>query len=408
MVVELKNHPLYRFKDFRKLFIARLISAIGDKFFTISIAWFVVSQGGESSKIELGILMAINILPIVIFGPLMGSLADKLNRKFCLIISDVIRAVLMAALAFLVWSGSYNVIYLYLICFLAASFTPLFESAVNSSIVDLTDEENTSKAVAIDAMTMHISSILGALAGGVFIAFFGAVFTFAFNSLSFLISMVIILFIKKNLNPKKEVTAGYKNEVKEGFQYIASEKGILWLLAVFTVFNFFASPLLLMIPMIVKFSLKLNVEWVAIFEAVLSVGSVLISLILGFYSIKNKFYFKIFIGMFFLGLSTLSIGLVANKYAISAFMFIVGAGLSFVNAAAFTIFQNKVPDYIKGRFFAILTTACYSVMPLAYIATAFLTQRYSLDFLLIVQGSASVIVAFLICFIPKVHMDKGI
>ena len=90
------NHPLVLFRDFRHLFAGRLISSIGDKFFTIALAWWVISQGDADSRINLGILMALNLLPIVLFGPFMGTLVDRFDRRKCMLLADLCRGSLSA------------------------------------------------------------------------------------------------------------------------------------------------------------------------------------------------------------------------------------------------------------------------------------------------------------------------
>ncbi len=407
MLNQVRNHPLYIFKDFRKLFIARLISAVGDKFFTISLAWLIVSNGSESSKVQLGIIMAVNMLPIVLFGPFMGTLADRLNRKACLIGADIIRTILIGILAVLIYTNNYNVYILCIICFFTAIFTPLFESCVNSSLVDLTDREHISKVVALDSMTVHISSVLGAFLGSVLIALIGVNFAFLFNAASFLVSSIVVLTIKNKLPTKKVSHNNYKNELKEGFRYLSSEKSLLYLVVIFTVVNFFSAPLMIMIPMIVKFTLNSTVTWTAIFEGVLSIGSLFMAIVLSFKTLQGETYKKLFCGMIFMGFSILFIGMTSEKYTMCLLFFTIGVCLSLVNAIAFSIFQKTVPDYMKGRFFAILTTASFATIPLAYMINSLFAQYMSLKLILIINGALTAVVSLWVLFIPKVSCNEG-
>lgn len=407
MLSTFRNHPLYIFKDFRKLFMARLISAVGDKFFTISLAWLIVSDGNESSKIQLGIIMAVNMLPIVLFGPLMGTLVDRLNKKICLIFADLIRAVLISILSFLIYTNNYSTFILCILCFCTAIFTPLFESSVNSSLVDLTDKNNISKVVALDSMTAHISSVLGTFLGSVIIAITGVKFAFLFNAISFLISLIIVCTIKNKLPSKAKIYNNYNNEFIEGFRYIYDDKSLLYLVMIFTIINFFSAPLIIMIPMIVKFSLHSTVTLAAIFEGVLSIGSLIMALILSFRASKGNEYNKLFWGLILMGLAIVSIGMTSGKYIMCLLFFIIGVCLSLVNAIAFSIFQHKVPEYMKGRFFAILTTASFATIPVAYMMNSFLTQWMSLSLILIIDGGLTTFVSLWVLFIPKASYRKG-
>jgi len=256
-------------------------------------------------------------------------------------------------------------------------------------------------------MTVHISSVLGAFLGSVLIALIGVKVAFLFNAASFLVSSIVVITIKNKLPPKTVAHNNYNNELKEGFRYIFSEKSLLYLVIIFTIVNFFSAPLMIMIPMIVKFTLNSTVTWAAIFEGVLSIGSLLMALVLSFKTLQGEAYKKLFCGMIFMGLSILFIGMTSKKYTMCLLFFTIGVCLSLVNAVAFSIFQNKVPDYMKGRFFAILTTASFATIPMAYMMNSFLTQYMSLRVILITNGALTALVSLWVLFVPKVSCNKG-
>ena len=89
---ELKNHPLALFADFRRLFAGRVVSAVGDKFFSIAIAWWVLTKAGENSRFHLGLIMAVNVIPVIVFGPLLGTLADRSDKRKVMLAADAARA----------------------------------------------------------------------------------------------------------------------------------------------------------------------------------------------------------------------------------------------------------------------------------------------------------------------------
>jgi MFS family permease len=118
----MKNHPLIACSDFRKYFLGRSISAVGDKFYTIALAWWVLSQG-ENSGVLFGILMASSILPVVLFGPMAGTLADRMNRKKCMLIADGARFFFISVLFILCMFDWLSLPLLYLLVFLGFPLT---------------------------------------------------------------------------------------------------------------------------------------------------------------------------------------------------------------------------------------------------------------------------------------------
>ena len=197
----LKNHPLALFADFRRLFVGRLISAVGDKFFSIAIAWWVISKSGDSAKFQLGLVMAVTVIPVVLFGPVLGTLVDRSDKRRVMLLADAARALCVFVLAWLLYADRLTLPALYALCFLIAAFGPLFESAVASSIVRLTSPEKLAGATATDASVMQLSSVAGSALGSVLMAVVGVAGAFLFNAFSYLVSFFAILFIRTDLRP---------------------------------------------------------------------------------------------------------------------------------------------------------------------------------------------------------------
>lgn len=401
------NHPLVLFRDFRHLFAGRLISSIGDKFFTIALAWWVISQGDADSRIHLGILMALNLLPIVLFGPFMGTLVDRFDRRKCMLVADLCRGSLAALLFLLIATGTLTLPVLYLITFFIAVFVPLFEASVSSSLQQLVDGEHLAAAVAVDSSVVYLSSILGALLGGVLMAIYGVAGAFLFNALSFCASFLFILSIRITM-PAVASAVPYLEQLREGFTFLTSHRPLLYLMALFGVFNFFSAPLLLFIPMIVNDLMQASVTWVAVFEACLAAGSGLTALYFSFTRrTPTHTYPLIFAGMLLLGLMEAAIGLSADRYIYALELIGAGVAIAIVNTMALSLFQAVVPPTMKGRFFAVLTMVCVAVVPLTYLLNGFLTGIGSINAIILLNSGAAIVVSLAVLVIPKVSQPPA-
>ncbi len=405
IIKKISHHPLYLFSDFRKVFLGRLISSLGDKIFAISLSWYIISIAGEHSRIHLATIMAVTFTPVVIFGPFCGTLVDRLNKKYCMLFSDLFRFVVILSLSLIMSRGTIPLWLLYLLCFLNASLIPLFESSVSSSLIRLTDRKTFSAAAALDSSVFEISNVVGSAIGAIFIALIGIAGAFFFNSITFLISFALILFIKNRLEPEidqpNNSKPSYFTDLKEGLKHVYENKGLFYLLILFTMFNFFAAPLLILIPMMVKFVLKESVNFVAIFEGTMALGAVLTAIIL---SIRNKFnnsIIKIFIGLFTIAICFLVLSITNSIPIIIIALFINGIGLSLINVVASVIFQQLVPDNLKGRFFSILSTVCFAVLPLSFIVNGIIAEYFSIQHTLILNFVGCLLLSFCIFLIPQ-------
>jgi MFS family permease len=403
IIGELRGHPLALFPDFRRLFAGRVISAVGDKFFSIAIAWWVLSEAGANSKLHLGLIMAVNVLPVVVFGPLLGTLSDRSDKRRVMLAADGARSALVLLLALLLWSGRLNLYWLYSICFLISGFGPLFESAVAASLLKLTSPEKMPQAVAADASVLQLSNVIGAAAGSVLMAVAGVAGAFLSDAAGYLCSFAAVWGIRTGLEPEARGDRSFIAEFREGLAYTFGNRPVLWLILAFATFNFFVSPILIIIPMLVKFTLKASISWLAVFEAFFALGSMALSVLLSFRQARGDIYNWFFASLLVMGLSFGGLYFAGNKAAVCALLFAAGASLGAGNTLAFTLFQSTVPDEMKGRFFSVLTTLAYAVMPLAFMTNGVLAERTSVGFCIAFNSSAALALSFAILLLPRIR-----
>ena len=397
----MKNHPLIACSDFRKYFLGRVISAVGDKFYTIALAWWVLSLGGNSG-ILLGILMASSILPVVLFGPIAGTLADRMNRKICMLIADGARFFFISVLFTLCMFDRLSLPLLYLLIFCTAMFSPLFEAAANSSIVKLAGTEKLAQATTLNSSVLQLSNIIGATLGGVFLAIARIEGAMLVNALTFVLSFLFVWNIKTNLGQTEQRKKGsYLAQLREGFVYIAKDnRPIGYVLVLYAISNFFASSILFFIPLAVKFLYQQNVTWVAILEGSMAGGFVVVSFVLSFIPKGGNVYWRSFIGGWFVT-GAFALFIVGDPILAACSLFFMGVAISWSGSAMQVFFQKSVKNEMKGRFFALMSTLIYSGFPLTFIFNGFLLNMFSLQQLLIFNGIAVLIVNFGFLFIPK-------
>ncbi len=398
------KHVLYLYRDFRNLFWARLVSSIGDKFYTIALAWYVLSLDGETDdRIHLGLLMAVNLIPVILFGPVIGTFTDRWNKKTCMIVSDLTRALLVGLLTFFMWSGQLSMPLLYILSFLQALCVPLFDTSVQSSLSLLTNQEHTPQAVSLNASVNQVSAVLGALLGSILIHKTGIAGAFLFNACSYIVSAVFISRIGTSLRASVTPKSVLK-EFKSGLNYLASNRPVYTLLSLFGLLNLFVAPLLLLLPILVKDDLHKNAASLALLEAALAAGSLAMSVYLSYKPVRKYIYPFLFASALLLGIHVALLGIFPGIGSGMIFLTVVGLMLALTNTIAMSLFQAEVPQEIKGRFFAVLYTIVFAVMPLSYSIVGFVSSAVSTYQLLIICGGAVTLLSFLFLMLPRIGM----
>ena len=404
---QIRSHVLFRNRDFLYYFLGRLISATGDKVFTIAMSVWIVSEGTPADKMHLGFLLAMNTLPVVLFGPFAGGLADRINRKTCMLLADGMRFFILLAAFLLLISNRLGITWLYGVCFLLATFVPLFESAAGASIAHLVEEKDLSRAVALDGSVVNMSEILGASLGGILVATIHFEGALAFNALSFVASFFLISRVHRKLTAQGAHT-DYLKEIGEGFSYLQKNRPIALLLVVFALLNFFTAPVFILIPLLVKYTLHLPVaHWVAAYETSLALGAGLTALYLSCIHSFHKIYLKMTLALCLFGTAFLLTSISSAAWPVCLYLFLAGAALAVVNTLALGLFQHQVPDAMKGRFFAMMTTVCFAAIPISYILTGYLSRYISAEHLFLLNGVMIVVMGLILSRLPRVADQIG-
>ncbi len=170
--------------NFRRLWIAQLISGSGDWFYSVAIYSLLLDLTGRAEPVAWAAIL--QILPMMLLGPTAGAINDRVSRRKVMFASDVVRAGLV--LCMLMIKSADRIWLLYVLLMLEIGTAAFFEAGRNAILPSLVRREALPVANAIGSTTWSLTVTMGAALGGVAVAYFGREFVFVANSLSFLLS----------------------------------------------------------------------------------------------------------------------------------------------------------------------------------------------------------------------------
>lgn len=186
----LHNDTVWSNKRFVRLFWAHTISLIGTAIGTAAIALLAEDLSQGSGPRVLGYTLTIRIIVFLFLGPFAGSLSDRIGRKLQMIVSDILRALVMVSLFFV--NAEWQLYFLAFVLHLSSAlFTPIYKSIIPGIV----GEKLYPKALAYGTVAYNLSDILGMLAGGLLIFYFGFEFGFGVDAASFILSAVLIAIV---------------------------------------------------------------------------------------------------------------------------------------------------------------------------------------------------------------------
>jgi MFS family permease len=175
-------------RNFRRLWMAQIVSEIGDWFYTLSIYTLLLQLTGHAGSVALALVL--QVLPQTFVGPTAGVVNDRLKRKHVMIAADIVRFGVVLAMLFV---RSRSMVWLvYPLLLAETTMAAFFEPARSSVIPNIATDGEVLIANTLSSATWSVNLLIGASVGGLVAAFFGRDTVFILNALSFLASAFLI------------------------------------------------------------------------------------------------------------------------------------------------------------------------------------------------------------------------
>lgn len=175
-------------RNFRRLWLAQIVSEIGDWFYTLAIYSLLLQLTGHASSVALALVL--QVLPQTFIGPTAGVVNDRISRKRVMIAADLVRAVIVISMLLV---RSRELVWLvYPLLVLETLMAAFFEPARSAVIPNITNREDVIVANTLGSATWSLNLVLGATLGGIVAALLGRDAVFVLNALSFLLSALLI------------------------------------------------------------------------------------------------------------------------------------------------------------------------------------------------------------------------
>ena len=213
-------------KAFRRLWIAAVISMLGQWFNTIALFLLILEYTG--SEFLLGLLFTVRMAGFAILQPFIGLLADRYNRKSLMITSNLMQAVL--ALCFLLVEDGDDIVWMIGLSGVMMILHGVYMTAERAALPNLVSEEDLATAGALEAASWSTALCTGAMLGGVVVSIFGTDAAFIIDSFTFIFGTLFLLklTIPQTIDEKMKgplFSTGIQN-IKFGWKRIRSQPAL--------------------------------------------------------------------------------------------------------------------------------------------------------------------------------------
>jgi len=393
----LRSHP------FRLYFGGQVVSASGSFLQQTAIGWLVFELTGSAS--ELGLVLAAGGIPSLLLGPWGGAVADRVDLRKLLIVTQTLYCLLAALLWGLAVAGDATVAVLVGIG-VAGGFVQIADSPARQALVSrLVPPEDLASAVSLNGVVVNSARVVGPALAGVLIVTVGTTVCFGLNALSYLavIAALVVIRPRKAGGPAPPGRRG----VKEGLKYAAGRQQ-LWLpLLMMLVVGLLAFNFGVVLPVFAKVTFHGSGGTYGLLTTMLSIGAILGSLAVGLIHHPRKPYL-LFAALGF-AVTSAATAAAPNVAVACVTLLVMGAtAFCFVTLCSTTL-QLHSSSAFRGRIMALWVFVYLGTTPIGSILTGWIIAAGGPRAALLVGSGACVAAAVLAAFVhTPPHPDAAL
>ena len=387
-----------RQRNYRLFWFGQMISVTGSWMQAIGQAWLVLQL--TQSAWQLGLVGALQALPILLFSIFGGVVADRWPKRRVVLVTQVGAAVQAALLWVLVATNAIQIWQLYILALLLGLTNSLGRPASRAFLVELVGREALPGAAALNSSLSSLARIVGPGLGGVIIAASGVSMLFLLNALSFLPVIAGLAMIRVSelyAQPLSRSVAGEPQRqsawqsVREGIAYVWTTPAILLVILVVGLVLLFGSNFNVVLPLFATDVLHVGATGFGFLSAAAGIGALLSALWLAWGNLRPSIR-RLLLIMLLFGL--LEVAFAVSRVYLLSLVLITGVG--FLEEAfavqAMTALQTIAPDRLSGRVMSVQVLFFDGSLPLGYMLMGGLASLFGAPIALLLGALLSLLV----------------
>lgn len=317
------------------------------------------------SALNLGLSMAVGMLPYLLFGLVIGAWVDRLDRKRLMIGVNFALACLMASIPVIAYAGHLSIAYIYAVEFSGSTLGIFFNSAEFAAIPSLVGKDNLVTANGRIQASYSAVTVAGPVLAGIMVSFVPLQTVLFVDAGSYLIASVTLLTVRGSFNveTKKAITS-IRNDVVAGLRYVLSHPVLRNISLMMAMVNFVGATVNAQIVLFAKRELSASNTQIGWLFAAEGVGVVVLSLAAG--PLRKRWSFSVVAlsALASSGVAIVALSFTRSVYAALPLIALMsGLGILF-NINTGSLRQQIVPNDMLGRVISIAGVLAWSAIPL--------------------------------------------
>jgi len=370
----LNTFSAFRHRNYRLYFAGVLISALGMFMQQVAVSWVVYSL--TNSRFLLGTVSAIGSLPLLLFSPFGGVLADRVDKRRLLLCTQSAAVVPPLILAALVHFGLIHVSHLAMLAFCMGLIASLDMPARQAFVIEMVGKEDLLNAIALNSSTFNAARVVGPSIGGLVLAAAGAPVCFLANGLSFLAVVGALALMRlprrRNATEPEPVIAS----ILSGFRYLRRNAMVAALVSLVAVTAIFGVSYRVLLVVFARDVMHGGPKTLGFLMSAVGTGALVGALGLASLARARRRMQIAFLSNFGLAAALLGFSFTHGLSAGAVLLVLAGMMQAGFVPMANTIIQSSVPDEVRGRVMGVYAMCFAGMEPVGSFVAGSLAEKF--------------------------------
>lgn len=372
--------------NYRRYYAGQAVSMAGTWMQTVAQGWLVLQLTGSGTAV--GLVVALQFLPVLLFGPLGGVLVDRFDTRRLLVGTHAVAGLLVLTLGVATVT---DVVELWMVYTLAAGLglvTAVDNPARQTFVLELVGPGLLGNAITLNSVNMNAARVVGPAIAAVLIATVGIGPCFMVNALSYLVVIGALMRLDRSALVPKHLSARAKGQVREGLRYVWSTPALRTQLIMMAIIGTLTYEFQVVLPLFARFTFDGDATTYGLLTGAMGVGAVMGGLAT---AARNR------PGLESVARTGVAFGALVAVAALSpslplAIVALVGVGAASVAflARTNTTMQLSAEPALRGRVMALWTVAFLGTTPIGGPLMGFVAQELGARFALGLSAAAAV------------------
>jgi MFS family permease len=380
--------------DFRRLWLVGLVVFSVRWLEMLAVAVFAYQRTG--SPFIVALLTMLRMLPMAMFGALIGAAAERVERRTALVLVMMLMLLCSIALALLAWSGALEIWHIALASFISGLTWTTDNPVRRTMIGEVVGPERMSTAMSIDVGANNASRMLGPTVGGILLATLGIGGAFAVSVAGYLVAAMVALRVRHRNTALPSSAAGVLGRMIEGLLLVRRDPRLSGTMVITVIYNTFGWPFTSMIPVIGQDNLGLGAAGIGLLASMDGVGAFCGAIVIAFCA-KPPHFARLFIGGVAVYLLMLPVFALAPAPSLAGFVLLLtglaNSGFSIMQA---TLVYLAAPPEMRSRVFGVLSV-CIGIGMVGFLHLGWLASMIGATWAIVIIGVEGLVAMLLTC-----------